>query len=248
MPKPVEPPPAPEDIKTVEELYLTGLRLDQFHSAALEPYPFYEEALKRDPLDSRVNTELGILYLKRGMFEEAQEKLNQAIKRVTKNYTSPKTGQAHYYLGLALKFQGKYDAAYDAFYKATWSYGYHTAAYYHLAEIDCIRRDFETALKNIDRSIATNTWNTKALNLKSAVLRQLGRFEDASQAASKALDFDTLDFWAAYELYLAKKTTGLRRESKEALNALNVKSRAEVQSYLEIAVDYSNCGLWDEAI
>ncbi len=248
MPKPVESPPAPEDIKTIEELYLTGLRLDQFHSAALEPYPFYEEALKRDPLDSRVNTELGILYLKRGMFNQAQEKLNQAIKRTTKNYTSPKSGQAHYYLGLALKFQGKYDDAYDALYKATWSYGSHTAAYYHLAEIDCIRKDFQTALKHLDRSIATNNWNTKALNLKSAVLRRLGRFEDAAQTASKILDFDTLDFWAGYELYLAKKEAGLGRESKKALNTLKVKSRGQAQSYLEIAVDYSNSGLWDEAI
>jgi tetratricopeptide (TPR) repeat protein len=199
-------------------------------------------------LDSRINTELGILYLKRGMFKQAQEKLNQAIKRTTKNYTSPKSGHAHYYLGLALKFQGKYDAAYDALYKATWSYGCHTAAYYHLAEIDCIRKDFEIALKHIDRSIATNNWNTKALNLKSAVLRQLGRFEDAAKTASKTLDFDTLDFWAGYELYLAKKSIGLRRESKNALKTLNLKSRAEVQSYLEIAVDYCNCGLWDEAI
>ncbi|MCP4262085.1 MAG: DUF5107 domain-containing protein, partial [Planctomycetes bacterium] len=174
MPERVKRPPSPEDTKTVEELYLTGLRLDQFHSAALEPYPYYEEALKRDPGNSRVNTELGILYLKRGMFNQAQEKLNKAIKRIAKNYTSPKSGQAYYYLGLALKFQNKYDPAYDAFYKATWSYGFHTAAYYHLAEIDCIRNDFQTALKHIDRSIATNHWNTKALNLKSAVLRKLG--------------------------------------------------------------------------
>ena len=32
------------------------------------------------------------------------------------------------------------------------------------------------------------------------------------------------------------------------MKTLRVKSRADVQSYLEIAVDYSNCGLWDEAI
>ncbi|MFZ2147641.1 MAG: DUF5107 domain-containing protein [Sedimentisphaerales bacterium] len=248
MPKPVEPPPAPEDIKTIEELYLTGLRLDQFHSAALEPYPYYEEALKRDPYDSRVNTELGILYCKRGMFKEAEEKFNRAIKRLTKNYTSPKSGQAHYYLGLALKFQGKYDAAYDALYKATWSSGLHTAGYYHLAEIDCTRGDFDKALEHIDRSIATNAWNTKALNLKAAVLRRLKRFEQASQLASKTLAFDPLDFWAGYELYLAKDAAGLKKEATKALNTLKVKSRGEVQSYLETSVDYGNCGLWDEAI
>ncbi len=248
MPEPVKPPLPPEKIKTVEELYLTGLRLDQFHSAALEPYPYYEEALKRDPENSQVNTELGILYLKRGMFEQAQEKLNTAIKRLSHNYTSPKTGQAYYYLGLVLKYQGNYDDAYDALYKATWSYAYHTSAYYHLAEIDCTKNDFQTALKHIDRSIATNTWNTKALNLKSAILRQLKRYEDSAKVASKVLDFDTLDFWAGYELYLAKKALGLRRESKDALNTLKEKSRLDVQSFLEIAVDYTNCGLWDEAI
>ncbi len=248
MPKPVEPPPAPEDIKTIEELYLTGLRLEQFHNAALEPYPYYEEALKRDPYDSRVNTELGILYCKRGMFKEAQEKLNQAIERLTKNYTSPKSGQAHYYLGLALKFQGKFDAAYDALYKATWSSGLHTAGYYNLAEIDCIRGDFEKALKHIDRSIATNAWNTKALNLKSAVLRQLGRFDEASQLTSKTLAFDPLDFRAGHELYLTKRAAGSRKEARKVMNSINVKSRGEVQSYLETAVDYGNCGLWDEAI
>ena len=248
MPKPVERPPAPEDIKTVEELYLTGQRLDQFHNAALESYPYYEEALKRDPYDSRVNTELGIHYCKRGMFKEAEAKLRQAIKRLTKNYTSPKNGQAHYYLGLALKFQGKYDAAYDALYKATWSYGFHTAGYYHLAEIDCIRGNFETALKHINRSIAANAWNTKALNLKSAVLRRLKRFDQASQLASRTLALDPLNFWAGYELYLAKKTVRQKKDAKEALDTLKVKSRGEVQSYLEVAVDYGNCGLWNEAI
>lgn len=248
MPKPVEPPPAPEDIKTIEELYLTGLRLEQFHNAALEPYPYYEEALKRDPYDSRVNTELGILYCKRGMFKEAEEKFNQSIKRLTKNYTSSKSGQAHYYLGLALKFQGKYDAAYDALYKATWSYGFHTAGYYQLAEIDCIRGDFDTALKHINRSIAANAWNTKALNLKSAVLRRLKRFEESAQLASKVLAFDPLDFRAGYELYLAKHAVGLKKEATEAMKTLKIKSRGVAQSYLEVAVDYGNCGLWDEAI
>jgi tetratricopeptide (TPR) repeat protein len=244
----VEPPFAPEDIKTVEELYLTGLRLEQFYNPALKPYPYYEEALKRDPDNYRVNTQLGILYCKRGLFKQSEERLNHAIKRVTKNYTSPRDGEAFYYLGLALKAQGKYKAAYDAFYKATWSYAFHTAAYYHLAEIDCIRGNFATALKHINRSIATNAWNTKAINLKSAVLRKLGRFEEAVKLTSEVLAFDPLDFRAGFELYLVKSTAGLKRQATEALNTLEVKARGEVQSYLEVAVDYGNCGLWDEAI
>ena len=75
MPPPVQPPPAPKDIKTVEELYLAGLRLQQFHSPAREPYPYYEEALRRDPGDYRSNVALGILYCERAMYAEAEKHL-----------------------------------------------------------------------------------------------------------------------------------------------------------------------------
>src|ERR1035438_2411791 len=65
MPKPVEAPPAPADIKTVEELYLAGQRIEQFPDPAREPQPYWEEALRRDPGDARVNTSLGIRQLDR---------------------------------------------------------------------------------------------------------------------------------------------------------------------------------------
>jgi hypothetical protein len=56
MPKVVEPPPAPGNLKTVEELYLAGQRIEQFHDPGREPEPYWEEALRRDPGDARVNT------------------------------------------------------------------------------------------------------------------------------------------------------------------------------------------------
>ena len=49
MPAPVTPPPAPEQIKTNEELLLAGQRLEQFYSPAREPEPYYLEAVKRRP-------------------------------------------------------------------------------------------------------------------------------------------------------------------------------------------------------
>ncbi len=248
MPKPVEAPKPPKDIKTIEELYLTGLRLEQFHNPAIEPYPYYEEALRRDPGDYRVNTAIGILYCKRGMFKEAEEKLNRALERVTKDYTTPKDGEAYYYLGVALKFQGKHDAAYDAFYKATWYHAWQAAAYYSLAEIECLKGNLSKALEFIDLSISTNTLNTKALTLKAALLRRSGLSEEAERLASLIAFIDPLDFWAENELYLAKTSIGLNDQATRELNALKGKMRGIAQSYLEMAVDYANCGLHDEAI
>ena len=248
MPDAVKPPPPPKEIETIEELYLTGLRLEQFHNPALEPCPYYEEALRRDPGDYRVNTALAILYCKRGLFNEAEEKLNRAIERATKNYTTPKDGEAYYYLGVALKSQGKYDAAYEAFFKATWYHAWHTAAYYSLADLECRKGDFSKALEFINLSISTHTLNTKALVLKAAILRRLRRLEEAEALASKITAMDPLDFWAANELYLAESSLGLKKEATRELNGLEDRMRGVAHSYLEMAVDYGNCGLYDEAV
>ncbi len=55
MPKPIERPREPKTYTSNEELYLTGLRIEQFRNAAMDPMPYYQEALKRDSLDYRVN-------------------------------------------------------------------------------------------------------------------------------------------------------------------------------------------------
>jgi tetratricopeptide (TPR) repeat protein len=248
MPEPVKPPPPPKEIGTNEELYLTGLRLEQFYNPAFGPYPYYEEALRRDPGDYRANTALGILYLKRGMFKEAEEKLHRAVDRAARNYTSPKDGEALYYLGVALRAQGKLDAACDALYKATWSQAWHAAAYHVLAELECQKGDFAKALEFIERSISTNALNTKAQCLKAGVLRKLARHEEAERAASGVLASDPLDLWAGNELYLAKAGRKAASDASKELDAIKKKMRNAAHSYLELAVDYSNSGLWDEAI
>ena len=247
-PEPVRRPPSPKEIKTIEELYLTGLRLEQFSNPAIEPYPYYEEAVKRDPGDYRVNTELGILCLKRGMYKEAEEKLRRAVERATRDYTSPKDGEALYYLGVALRVNGDLQVATDAFYKSTWSLAWHSAAYYALAELECQKGDFVKTLGLLDRSLSTNTLNTKAQDLKATILRKLGRFDEAERLAARVLAFDPLDFWAGNELHLAKIGEGEKDEGMKDMQDLKVKMRGAVQSYLELAADYGACGLWDDAI
>ncbi len=219
MPEPVRPPPPPKDIKTNEELYLAGLRLTQFHSPAMDPDPYYEEALRRDPGDARVNTALATLYLKRGMYPGAEKHLRAAIARLAKNYTSPKDGEAYYYLGMACKAQGKLDAAHDAFYKATWSSAWKAASYFALAEVAGLRGDFPGALAFLDRSLAVNGLNPRALNLKAAILKRLQRPAEAREAEQAAAEIDPLAAPSRFSSYA-----------------------------VELAVDYGNAGLWKEAV
>ncbi|KPK78403.1 MAG: hypothetical protein AMS25_15555, partial [Gemmatimonas sp. SM23_52] len=195
----------------------------------------------------------------------AADHFQTAIARTTKNYTSPRDGEPHYYLGLALRQQGLHEAAYDAFYKATWSHATHAAAYYQLAQLDCLRDDFTTALDHLDRSLATNAWSTNASVLRAAVLRQLGRFAEAEQLAAVVLAEEPLDLWAQHELYLARAGRGAQRGASAAWDALLARRLGhfgpqtdakpwhqalpwlEAQPFLEVATDYSGAGLWQEA-
>ena len=86
MPKPVTSPAAPAEIKTTEELYLTGLRSWQFHSPNVDPNPYWEEALSRDPGDTRVNTTLGMIAFRQARYEDAEKRLRKALERLTDQY------------------------------------------------------------------------------------------------------------------------------------------------------------------
>ena len=247
-PEPVKPPPAPRDIATVEELYLTGLRLEEFHSPALDPMLYWKEALRRDAGDTRVNTAVGLRELKGGLFQAAEDHFETALRRLTKDYTHPRNGEAFYYLGIARLLEGKDDAAYTALSKATWSEAWTAAAYFALAQMDCRRGDYATASAHLDRSLSADSLNTPALDLKAAILRRLGEYSDAAGLATVASTLDPLDFWAENELLLARDEAGLEDEAEQDRAALKKQMRGDTQNYLELAVDYADSGMWDEAI
>lgn len=248
MPDPVEPPPAPDKVGTVDELYHAGSRLEQFHNPALEPYPYYEEALRRDPNHYAVNTALGVLFFKRMEFSRAEECLNRALDRATKNYTRPEDGKAYYYLGLALRAQNRCEEAWDAFHKAAWSQAWGASSYYQLAELSCLNERFPQALEFVKRALALNASNLRALNLQAALLRKAGRSDEARGITEKVLRDDPLNFWAANERYWLEKEAGEKKEAEDRLASLQRRMRGDAQNYLELAVDYGNCGLWDEAV
>ena len=203
LPPRVEAPPKPQDIQSADELYLTGLRVQQIHNPSVDPVEYYREAVRRDAGDSRANLMLGIHYNQRGMYGEAEQHLRRAIERVSTQYTRPKDTEAYFQLGLVLRQQGKLDEAYDQFYRATWDHAWHSAAYHQLAELSCRHGDYQQALEQIDRSLETNAASTKTLGLRAAILRKLDRHQEAREVALSVLKRDPLDFLGMNELYLA---------------------------------------------
>jgi tetratricopeptide (TPR) repeat protein len=224
LPSPAREPAAPADIATSEELYLAGLHLEQYRHATRRPESYWEEALRRDPGDSRCNQALGAKCLRRGEFARAEEHFRAAVTRLTALNPNPYDGECYFNLGLALRYQERLDEAYAAFYKATWNYAWRAQADYELALIDCVRGQYSHALAHLD-----NAGHANARNLKGAVLRRLGQPTEALQIAQQTLSDDPLDLWARFEL------DG------------SISPGTNPQTALDVAFDYLRAGMKEEA-
>jgi tetratricopeptide (TPR) repeat protein len=241
LPEPATEPLPPADIDSNDELYITGLHLEQYRHATRYPEPYWEEALQRDPLDSRCNTALGLLKLRRGQFSQAETYFRSAIQRQTRRNPSPAEGDAYYYLGLTLQYQERLEEAYAAFYKATWNYAWQSAAYYHLAQIDCRCLRFGVALEHLELSLK-NLDNLKARNLRTAILRRLGEVSEAARYAKETQLLDPLDIWSSHELALL--SSGAKQDEQFGCGSAQ---RVATQLHLDLAFDYAGAGFWHDA-
>lgn len=196
VPPPATELPPPREISSTDELFITGLHLDQYRHATRCPTLYWREALRRDPLDSRCNNAMGLWHLKRGEFPDAEKCFRNAIQRLTRRNANPYDGEPYYNLGLCLRLQNRDDDAYDALYKACWNLAWMAAGYHALAEIDCCRKNWSTALEHLTRSLRFDAENLRARNLKVLVLRMLDRADEANSLLQETLALNPLDWWA----------------------------------------------------
>lgn len=219
-------PPLPKEIQGNDELYIIGLHLEQYRHATRCPTLYWREALRRDPGDSRCHLAMGRWHLRRGEFETAESHLRKSIQRLTLRNPNPYDGEALYQLGRCLRFLGRDNEAYDAFYKSTWNQAWTGAAYHRLAEIDCRRGDFATACDHLTRSLKLGADNLKARDLLSMARLRLGH--DVGFELAETLALDPLDQW-------------VRWLTKDGFSA-------DSQVRLDLALDFTQAGFFSEAL
>ena len=231
----------PQDIKTNEQLYLTGLHLEQYRHATWNATDYYEEALRRDPLDVRCNNQMGLWFLRRGRFDKAEPYLRTAVRVLQKRNPNPYDGEPLYNLGLCLKYQGRIGEAYDWFYKSTWNAAWQDAGYLACAQISCLHKDFSEALYEVDHALVRNWHNHKARALRTAILRHLGRNDEALEYIEDSLHIDLFNFGCRYERFL------LTNDAQQ-LQQTTLLMRHDSNNYDTLALDYIAAGLVTEAL
>ena len=244
----------PTETKTNDQLYLTGLHLEQYRHATWSALDYYEEALRRDPNDVRCLNQTGLWYLRRGRFEKAESYLRRAVKIWQKRNPNPYDGEAIFNLALTLKYLQQPQQAYELFWKSTWNKAWADAGYFEAACISVAQRRFDDALDELNRCLIFNTCNHKARALKAVVLRkmqeskqkgtlQMGSSRELNERLTlikESLRLDRFNYGILYEQYLLAKDKDVLKEIVEMMHG-------NVYNYHELALDYAQAGLWEEA-
>ncbi|MBJ6367136.1 DUF5107 domain-containing protein [Snuella sedimenti] len=241
IPEPAKAAKQPDEIESIEQLYLRGLHLEQYRHATYDPTAYYLEALSREPGDVRCNNAMGLWYLKRAKFKEALVYFDKAIETLTERNPNPYDGEPYFNRGLALNFLDRKDEAYAAFFKACWNAAWQDAGYFNLAQIDCCKGNDGKALELVNRALIKNWHNHKARHLKVILLRKLGNVQEANRLVEDSLAIDNFNFGVLYEKHL------LSRSQDDLLHLKNL-LRDNPHNYIEFSLDYAQAGQFEEAI
>ena len=199
LPEPQERVKKPEEIETVEDLYLTGRFVEQFKRPGMNPDDYYLAGLEKSPNDYRLNLAMGTRRLGETKYQKALNYLQKAADKLKVKYYQPKEGELFYYLGMAQKQLGQAEEAYHNFAQSTRYYAWHSAGYYQLAQMETQAGNYEKALEYIQSAYANNTKDGRITILYSALLRKLDQSDQAQELLDDLLEYATLYFTAYYE-------------------------------------------------
>ncbi|MFY0654041.1 MAG: DUF5107 domain-containing protein [Cyclobacteriaceae bacterium] len=241
IPEPAKAAKEPQEIQSNEQLFLTGLHLEQYRHATFDPTSYYREALDRDPKDVRNNNAIGLWLLRKGQFKKAKGHFQKAVETLTQRNPNPYDGEAYFNLGQVCRLLGQDKEAYDAFYKSVWNDAWMASGYFQIALLDCKRRDWDLALENIDKALVRHWHNHKALHVKAVILRKSGEKSKAQKLIDESLELDGFNFGILYEKYLQGSDQSVLEELMSLL-------RGNIHNYIEYALDYAWAGQYNEAL
>lgn len=223
---------------TAEGAYREGMfNLEHEKPDIAEDY--FKKALEKDAGLISARNQLGIVYLKRALWEKAEAEFKESLKR--QRYQ----GIPHYYLGLSAKLQDKLDNAKAHLWAAVKYRETSAAAHRLLGEIALAENKPSDARYHFEQALAMNAHATDIHGLLAVSLRLLKDYEGAREIVTQILHNEPLNHLAAYELYRLHQ---LGKAGKEGSGNFLELMRDNDYSYAELAWVYANCGLFMEAI
>jgi Tfp pilus assembly protein PilF len=149
---------------------------------------------------------------------------------------------ANYYYGLAtLQLNKIYDAE-DGFEVAAITSQYRSAAYTELSKIKLQQKNYKLAFEYAEKSLVNNSENITSLELEYVCSRLMGNSSEKEKIKVRILHLDPMNHFIRFEDYWQNKNI----VNKDLFTFL-IRDELPQQTYLNLAVWYSNLGLTDES-
>ncbi|OQY32835.1 MAG: hypothetical protein B6241_09975 [Spirochaetaceae bacterium 4572_59] len=233
IPHPETDFPYPDKIKDASGCYLTGVHVAQYRDPKVDCKPYFIQGLKLQWDFWPCMVGLSQYYLEKFQFNDAEEWAGKAIDVLTRYNANPRDTEAYTLLGISLKEQKRYDEAYEVFGKAIWSQDQIAKAGLMMAQIDCIRHDYEKAEEHIEWLLKYGGQNLPAEELLIVIYRKLGKGKAHQSQIERCLRLNPFDLLALHE--------------KGKLDLNDWKNNA-LRTAIDLAEEYADAGFMDEAV
>jgi tetratricopeptide (TPR) repeat protein len=196
----------------------------------------YLECLKKEPDHSGALYRIAELYYRQSDYEEGIRYARMVLEDNTYD------GSANFIYGICQRRLGNLTESEEALSVAARTMEYRSAAYLEIAGVKMQKKDYGAACEFAKKSLDFNRYNIPALEILATSYRKLNNRKESEKALTGLLEIDPLDHYARFEQYLLDPST-------EKLNTFNAYIRNELpyETYLELAVEYVNLGLENEA-
>jgi hypothetical protein len=151
--------------------------------------------------------------------------------------------KANFIAGIANEHYDRLAVAKDRLATASLDPIYRSAALYHLAKIAVKERNYSQSLVLVEQSLESQNENWNAKQLEIIVLRNLNLNARALLKAKEVLFKDPLNHFARFEIAQITKNDVDRQEFMGM-----IRGELSVETYLEIAINYVDLGLYGRAL
>jgi Flp pilus assembly protein TadD len=225
-----------QDYNSAEHLFRLAEDMNAMrdYNQALE---YYLACLQKEPTHSRALSKVAELYYRMADYSEG---LNFA-RRVLENDTYD--AAANFIYGVIHRRLGNLIQAEEAFSVAARTMEYRSGAYLQIAGIKLQKQDFSNAIEYAKKALDYNRLNIAAYEFLATSYRKLKDNRESARILNDLLEIDPLNHYARFEQYLLNPISANISNFKSY-----IRNELPFETYLELALEYVNQGLDDEAI
>lgn len=232
--------PTPNELKSAQEIFIAGQHIDQYRDPLWKGREYYKVALERQPDYIPALLAMAEDSYNNALYSKGLEYIARAEKAIYKYNQNPYDGTCSYLKALCQYGLGDFDAAYETFYKASWSNNVISPAMTFISAIDGRRKDFMRMKEHAKTALAKEACHAICQNYLAIAEYKLGNKERAIDLLKGIIANDKLDHLARFLYFFYTKA-----DLHEFYSLLNSDPS---QTCLDIAFNLLDAGLAEETV